>query len=55
MKQAPPPQAIDGRLARQGDEVFVDFGAVAAAGPVADGKKCIDKVVTVYVLQHPTI
>ena len=40
-----PSQALDGRLARQGGEdVAVDFGAVAAAGPGADGKKCIDKV-----------
>merc|ERR1711962_1891377 len=29
---------------RQGDDVAVDFGAVAAAGPGADGKRCIDKV-----------
>jgi len=40
-----PSQALDGRFARQGGEdVAVDFGAVAAAGPDADGKKCIDKV-----------
>merc|ERR1739838_679299 len=32
-------QNVDGRLARQGDDVDVGFGAVAAAG-----KKCIDKV-----------
>merc|ERR1712106_506129 len=40
-----PSQALDRRLARQGGEdVAVDFGAVAAAGPGADGKRCIDKV-----------
>merc|ERR1739838_416310 len=40
-----PSQALDGRFARRGGEdVAVDFGAVAAAGPGADGKKCIDKV-----------
>ena len=40
-----PSQALNGRLARQGGEdVAVDFGAVAAAGPGADGKRCIDKV-----------
>merc|ERR1712215_613357 len=40
-----PSQALDNRFARQGGEdVAVDFGAVAAAGPDADGKKCIDKV-----------
>ena len=38
-----PSQALDGRLARQGGEdVAVDFGAVASAGPGADGKICID-------------
>merc|ERR1711910_37787 len=40
-----PSQALDNRFARQGGEdVAVDFAAVAAAGPGADGKKCIDKV-----------
>merc|ERR1711942_186932 len=40
-----PSQSLDSRFARQGGEdVAVDFGAVAAAGPDADGKKCIDKV-----------
>merc|ERR1711892_1620905 len=40
-----PSQALDRRLARQGGEdVAVDFGAVAAAGPGSDGKRCIDKV-----------
>jgi len=40
-----PSQALDGRLARQGgEEVDVSFPAVAAAGPGADGKRCIDKV-----------
>merc|ERR1712012_1126993 len=34
-----------GRDQRQGgDDVDVSFGAVAAAGPGSDGKKCIDKV-----------
>ena len=37
-------QNFDGRLARQGDDVDVSFPAVAAAGPGADGKRCIDKV-----------
>merc|ERR1712002_1173704 len=39
-----PNQNFDSRLARQGDDVDVSFPAVAAAGPGADGKKCIDKV-----------
>merc|ERR1711910_169966 len=40
-----PSQALDDRFARQGGEdVAVDFAAVASAGPGADGKKCIDKV-----------
>jgi len=37
-------QNFDSRLARQGDDIDVSFPAVAAAGPGADGKKCIDKV-----------
>merc|ERR1712106_36197 len=37
-------QNFDARFARQGDDVDVSFPAVAAAGPGADGKKCIDKV-----------
>ena len=48
-----PSQALDGRFARQGGEdVAVDFGAVAAAGPDADGKKCIDKVEMVEEIQY---
>ena len=39
-----PAQAFDARNARQDEEVPVDFGAVAAAEPGDDGKKCIDKV-----------
>merc|ERR1712123_276096 len=39
-----PTQNVDGRLARQGDDTDVSFPAVAAAGPGADGKRCIDKV-----------
>merc|ERR1712180_143012 len=38
------PASLDSRAERQGDDVAVDFGAVAAAGPGADGKRCIDKV-----------
>merc|ERR1711892_717620 len=39
-----PTEALESRFARQGgDDVAVDFGAVAAA-PEADGKRCIDKV-----------
>merc|ERR1711892_1619161 len=38
-------QSLTGRNQRQGAEgPDVSFGAVAAAGPDADGKKCIDKV-----------
>merc|ERR1711935_651150 len=38
-------QSLDGRAARQGAEgESVSFADVAAAGPGADGKKCIDKV-----------
>merc|ERR1712133_334275 len=36
--------SLTSRAERQGDDVAVDFGAVAAAGPGADGKRCIDKV-----------
>merc|ERR1712180_312193 len=36
--------SLDSRAERQGDDTPVDFGAVAAAGPGADGKRCIDKV-----------
>merc|ERR1712228_1171228 len=40
-----PSQALAGRAQRQGGEdTDVSFGAVAAAGPGADGKRCIDKV-----------
>ena len=36
---------FDARDSRQGgDDVDVSFPAVAAAGPGADGKRCIDKV-----------
>merc|ERR1712133_154520 len=38
------PNPLTSRAERQGDDVAVDFGAVAAAGPGADGKRCIDKV-----------
>merc|ERR1711962_1402181 len=38
------PASLDSRADRQGDDTPVDFGAVAAAGPGADGKRCIDKV-----------
>merc|ERR1712025_790687 len=38
-------QSLDGRAAGQGeDRESVSFADVAAAGPGADGKKCIDKV-----------
>merc|ERR1711970_30460 len=39
-----PSQSFTGRDQRQGDDTDVSFPAVAAAGPGADGKKCIDKV-----------
>jgi len=40
-----PSQGFAGRGQRQGgDDTDVSFGAVAAAGPGADGKRCIDKV-----------
>merc|ERR1711913_188185 len=40
-----PSQGLAGRAQRQGgDDTDVSFGAVAAAGPGADGKRCIDKV-----------
>merc|ERR1711962_1263051 len=38
------PASLDSRAERQGDDVAVDFGAVAAAGPGADGKRCMEKV-----------
>merc|ERR1712106_1068807 len=38
-------QSLGGRAQRQGgDDTDVSFGAVAAAGPGSDGKRCIDKV-----------
>merc|ERR1712193_273210 len=38
-------QSLDSRAARQGEDgESVSFADVAAAGPGADGKKCIDKV-----------
>merc|ERR1711915_38945 len=40
-----PSQSLADRAQRQGgDDTDVSFGAVAAAGPGADGKRCIDKV-----------
>merc|ERR1711962_1250906 len=36
--------SLSSRAERQGDDTPVDFGAVAAAGPGSDGKRCIDKV-----------
>merc|ERR1712033_117477 len=39
-----PTASLGSRANRQGDDTPVDFGAVAAAGPGADGKRCIDKV-----------
>merc|ERR1712106_306426 len=40
-----PSQSVAGRAQRQGGEgADVSFGAVAGAGPGADGKRCIDKV-----------
>jgi len=51
-----PAQAAGGRLARQGGgNVAVDFGAVAAAGPGADGKRCIDKVETVEETEYDDV
>merc|ERR1712179_875613 len=42
---AAPVTSLDSRASRQGDaEAAVSFGAVAAAGPGSDGKRCIDKV-----------
>merc|ERR1712032_1153261 len=39
-----PSVQLEARAQRQGDDTDVSFPAVAAAGPGADGKKCIDKV-----------
>merc|ERR1712116_63482 len=39
-----PVQSLEARAQRQGDDTDVSFPAVAAAGPGADGKRCIDKV-----------
>merc|ERR1712008_324028 len=41
---ASPASALESRAQRQGDDTDVSFPAVAAAGPGADGKRCIDKV-----------
>merc|ERR1712126_453387 len=38
------PASLDSRAERQGDDVAVDFGSVAASAPGSDGKRCIDKV-----------
>ena len=37
-------QALPQRAQRQGDGEDVSFGAIAAAAPGSDGKRCIDKV-----------
>merc|ERR1712032_1482012 len=39
-----PSVQLEARAQRQGDDTDVSFPAVAAAGPGADGKRCIDKV-----------
>merc|ERR1712051_564685 len=39
-----PVAQLEARAQRQGDDTDVSFPAVAAAGPGADGKRCIDKV-----------
>merc|ERR1712168_92519 len=39
-----PSVQLEARAQRQGDDPDVSFPAVAAAGPGADGKRCIDKV-----------
>merc|ERR1712010_93145 len=40
---------------RQGDNVDVSFPAVAAAGPGADGKRCIDKVEMIEVTEYDDV
>merc|ERR1712079_306113 len=51
-----PSQSLADRAQRQGgDDTDVSFGAVAAAGPGADGKRCIDKVDMVEVTQYDDV
>merc|ERR1711923_409688 len=51
-----PSQALAGRAQRQGGEdTDVSFGAVAAATPGGDGKRCIDKVEMVEEIEYDDV
>merc|ERR1712147_7103 len=50
-----PVQSLEARAQRQGDDTDVSFGAVAAAGPGADGKRCIDKVEMVEEIEYDDV
>merc|ERR1712080_643066 len=50
-----PVQALEARAQRQGDDTDVSFPAVAAAGPGADGKRCIDKVEMIEEIEYDDV
>merc|ERR1711910_224052 len=50
-----PVQALGARTQRQGDDTDVSFPAVAAAGPGADGKRCIDKVEMIEEIEYDDV
>jgi len=54
-KVSVPRKKLPRRPGRQGEGVAVDFGAVAAAGPGADGKRCIDKVETIEETEYDDV
>merc|ERR1712080_600178 len=50
-----PVQALEARAQRQGDDTDVSFPAVAAAGPGADGKRCIDTVEMIEEIEYDDV
>merc|ERR1711962_1308089 len=50
-----PVQSLEARAQRQGDDTDVSFPAVAAAGPGADGKRCIDKVEMIEEIEYDDV
>merc|ERR1711978_398493 len=48
-------QSLEARAQRQGDDTDVSFPAVAAAGPGADGKRCIDKVEMIEEIEYDDV
>merc|ERR1712112_267141 len=50
-----PSVQLEARAQRQGDDTDVSFPAVAAAGPGADGKRCIDKVEMIEEIEYDDV